>query len=969
MSKQAIKHTLGALTIPLLLAACGDTTTPVSSELDDGNPHIVVTKLAITSSDDPYLLHPVRVAIEAELMGEAYATDLLIALRSSDGETGCVLGAMPVAHAGDVPADGEQEVAPASYVNEAEFVVDRICYELVGRDDVELFASFDPWNRLGDREVVQDETPSAAQLDVYSIVEAAALGVESCTTCETHYSVHETPGLDAQLRELNMSSIVAVLPVAGDSRVEPIVPNRPDFSVTSLARVTGLGKGEGLDDGRVQLSYRIRPLGSSDDGLPLIQRDGDVSGELASVSVPSHGDLTVSSPLYILDETREALTDGAWAQLEEFELVTCLVTDFEQAIYADEAQPRANDCAALPIVIVREQVGADGLPLPNPGAATATDAETWGDSWGANSGYGFGWSGLSFETWLDVNGSDSSTTTYGGISVINPGSWFEAGVLATGTVFDNSVDVVDIYATFIGYDFGGGGVAMGASIFTYEFIPEFEIQLSDGVPLSLQEILDAADLDIETSLTKSVSLVGVSFDDGCGSVSAGLWIEGTIGIDTEQTTITASTTPQGVEVAGTVTPFMDVSAKAGTSVSYGEYVSGGITATLNLLELDVPFTVEVEFIDYSPLSAFRLVFEEYASASLTTLSGDISFSINWKIDWCSWFDPDCSGSHDHTIASWDGFNATFDLFDLTQVLNVGDDKPSGSWCELSTSELYTGDFNADGATDYLCHDTNDGEKWIDYQSGGSFGGTDWSREANWCTGTRQLVVGDFDGDGRDDILCNATDTKSIDYADSNSQFLGTDWSATSYWCGHSGSVLEADDYNNDGRDDLYCYDNTGAKWLDYADANGEFYGTDWSGTTLPTDFCDFYDGEVIALQTDHGRYVKAGDGVAGWVVSQATAIGSWEQFTVVCTGDDVSLKTAHNRYLQANSAASDYIVRQQTSIGSWEKFTAVAQDGSWAFSTAHGRYLQARDSGNNNNWVLKQQSFVGDWEKFVVVPQ
>jgi hypothetical protein len=831
MSTQAIKSTLGSLTIPLLLAACGDTTNPSASEDDISNQRIVVTKLEITSSDDPYLLHPVRVAIEAELTGEAYETDLLIAMRSSDGETGCVLGAMPVAHVGDTLADGDQEHAPASYVNEAEFVVDRICYELAGRDDVELFASFDPWNRLGDREAVADEPSNAQQFDVYSIVEAAALGDADCETCEAHYSVHETPGLDAQLRELNLSSTVAVLPVAGDSRAAPNLRNRPDLSVTSVARITGLGKGDGLDDGRVQMSYRIRPLGSTDEGLPLIQREDDISGELASVAVPSYGDVTVSSPLYILDETREVLVDGAWAQLEEFELVTCLVTDFDQAIYADEAEPRDNDCAALPIVIIREEVGADGNPLPNPGAATATDAEVWGDSWGANSGYGFGYSGLSFETWLDVNGSDSSTTTYGGIAVANPGSWFEAGVLATGTVFGNSVDVVDIYATFIGYDFGGGGVAMGASIFMYEFIPELDIQLSDGVPLSLQEILDAANLDIETSLTKSVALVGVNFDDGCGSVSAGLWIEGTLGIDTEQTTITASTTPQGIEVSGTVTPFMDISAKAGTTVHYGDYVSGGITATLNLLEIDVPFTVEVEFIDYSPLSAFRLVFEEYASAALTTLSGDISFSIQWEL-WCDPF-PGCSGSHNHTIASWDGFNTTVDLFDLTQVLNVGTNKPSGSWCGHATSQLYVGDFNADGASDYLCHDTNDGKKWLDYQSGGTFGGTNWSREAWWCTGTSQLVVGDFNGDNRDDILCNAVGKKSIDYTDVNSQLLGTDWSATSYWCGHTGSVIKAGDYNDDGRDDLYCYDTTGKKWLDYADANGQFGGTDWSGYTLP----------------------------------------------------------------------------------------------------------------------------------------
>jgi hypothetical protein len=427
----------------------------------------------------------------------------------------------------------------------------------------------------------------------------------------------------------------------------------------------------------------------------------------------------ISSPLYIEGDTRETIIDGAWSNVDEFELVTCLQTEFDQAVYAGENQPRANDCAAVPIVVVRQEVDENGLPLPNPGAATARSAEVWGDSWGANSSFGFGYSGLSFETWLDVNGSDGVATTYKGINIHSAGSWYEAGVYAEGTVFDNSVDVLDIYATFIGYDFGGGGVAMGASIFTYEFIPEFEIQLSDGDPVSLQDILDAADLDIETSLSKNLTLVGVNFDDGCGSVDAGLWLSGTIGIDADETTITASTTSQGVEVEGTITPFMDIAAQAGATVNYSEYISGGITATLNLLELDVPFTVAVEVIDYSPLEAFRLAFNEYASALLTTLSGDISFSIKYKIPWpACWVD--CTHSHNHTIASWDGFNTTIEFFDLTQILNTGNNKPATSWCGHSTSKLFTGDFNADGALDYLCHDYNDGKKWIDYQSGGAF---------------------------------------------------------------------------------------------------------------------------------------------------------------------------------------------------------------------------------------------------------
>ncbi|KIG19274.1 hypothetical protein DB30_03830 [Enhygromyxa salina] len=829
MSKQVITRTLCTFAVPLVLATgCGDTTNSDGDEAAVANDHITVTKLEITSADDPQLLHPLRVAINAELSGEAYATDLLIGMRTSDGAAGCVLGAMPVEHTSD-PEQLEGVDSPTAYANEAEFMVDRECYELAGRDDVELFASFDPWNRIGDR-VIDASNPTG--YDIYSVVAAAAVSLEGCETCETQYSLHDNPGLDAQLRELNLSSVVAVVPVAAPDGEAPALVNRPDFSVTSRSRITGLADGKALDEGQVHIAHHIRPLGSTDAGLPLIQRKNDEPSTLANVEVPSNGDLTVSSALYLEDAAREAIVNGAWSNIEEFELVTCLETQFDQAVYPGELEPRANDCAAVPVVIVRQVVGEDGLPVSQPGAASARSAEVWGDSWGANSSYGFGYSGLSFETWLDVNGSDGAATTYKGIEIHSAGSWFEAGVYSEGTVFDNSVDVLDIYATFIGYDFGGGGVAMGASIFTYEFIPEFEIQLSDGDPVSLQDIFDAASLDIDPTLTKSVSLVGVNFDDGCGSVSAGLWLEGTVGIDTEQTTITASTTRQGVEVEGTITPFMDIAAKAGTTVNYSEYVSGGIIATLNLLELDVPFTVGVEVIDYSPLSAVRLVFNEYASAFLTTLSGDITFSINYTIPWpICW--ANCSGDHTHTIASWNGYSTTIDFFDLTQIVNVGDDKPSGTWCTGSTQELFAGDFNGDSATDYLCHGTDNGKKWIDFQSGGAFGGTDWVRSANWCLDSSgELLVGDFNGDGRDDMLCHGSSTKWIDYADANGEFWGTDWSAASTWCTGSNAVLYTDDYDGDGRDDLYCYNKVSdTKYLDYADANGQFGGTDWTGPT------------------------------------------------------------------------------------------------------------------------------------------
>ncbi len=155
------------------------------------------------------------------------------------------------------------------------------------------------------------------------------------------------------------------------------------------------------------------------------------------------------------------------------------------------------------------------------------------------------------------------------------------------------------------------------------------------------------------------------------------------------------------------------------------------------------------------------------------------------------------------------------------------------WCNHDAAELFKGDFNGDGRTDMLCHDNKTGKKWVDLADGaGHFGGTDWSRDAGWCNhATGRLLVGDFNGDARDDILCHdiSTGKKWIDFANASGQFLGTNWSRESNWCRHDNGRLFVGDFNGDGRDDLLCHDvSTGKKWVDLANASGQFLGTDWS---------------------------------------------------------------------------------------------------------------------------------------------
>lgn len=154
-----------------------------------------------------------------------------------------------------------------------------------------------------------------------------------------------------------------------------------------------------------------------------------------------------------------------------------------------------------------------------------------------------------------------------------------------------------------------------------------------------------------------------------------------------------------------------------------------------------------------------------------------------------------------------------------------------AWCSGVSQRLFTGDFNLDRRADLLCFDIVSGIRYVDYSNGGTFAGTDWQNNVAWCNGAADsLLVGDFNGDGRDDLLCHNTVTgkKSIDFADANGQFTGTDWFRDANWCNGATDWLYVGKFNDDAKADLLCLNRaTGIFTIDYADANG-FTGVNWT---------------------------------------------------------------------------------------------------------------------------------------------
>lgn len=140
-----------------------------------------------------------------------------------------------------------------------------------------------------------------------------------------------------------------------------------------------------------------------------------------------------------------------------------------------------------------------------------------------------------------------------------------------------------------------------------------------------------------------------------------------------------------------------------------------------------------------------------------------------------------------------------------------------AWCRTGSTKLFVGDFNGDRRDDLLCQDWQTGGASIKVaNSRGIFVSSDtWRGLHNFCRGSsqRSLHVGDFNGDGKSDLLCytlnrNSRDSLKIAYANKDGNFGNSPIVLiSSDWCSSSHVLLRGvADVNGDGKDDLVCYE-------------------------------------------------------------------------------------------------------------------------------------------------------------------
>ena len=209
----------------------------------------------------------------------------------------------------------------------------------------------------------------------------------------------------------------------------------------------------------------------------------------------------------------------------------------------------------------------------------------------------------------------------------------------------------------------------------------------------------------------------------------------------------------------------------------------------------------------------------------------------------------------------DGFLSPGDVSGLARLYGGGGDVFVGAstggsfgtgltrhdWFCVGDEVCLTGDFNGDGRQDLVTFTRGStADVYVALSTGTGFVGTGWKWHDWFAAGTEIPLVGDFNGDGRDDIATFTRGSTADVYValSTGSSFSGTGWKWHD-WFAAGTEIPLVGDFNGDGRDDIVTFLKGNQGQVYAATSTGSsFVGTGWlwsTGLCLQNDVCGLAD--------------------------------------------------------------------------------------------------------------------------------
>ena len=217
---------------------------------------------------------------------------------------------------------------------------------------------------------------------------------------------------------------------------------------------------------------------------------------------------------------------------------------------------------------------------------------------------------------------------------------------------------------------------------------------------------------------------------------------------------------------------------------------------------------------------------------------DLEFDTGWQ----TWIVGDYDGDGDDDVAGYRKSNETWYAFisdgqSFTAAQAWSSPATAADWSHLG------GDFNGDGKADVASFGPGQARWRVGLSDGAKFSFTDWA-DLTPDDGWGRKRTGDFDGNGRDDIANFYAPSAEwrVSKSQGDNSFSTTKWTDLSPDDGWGDAVVG--DYNGDGKDDIATFLAPSARWyVSVASGPTSFTSTIWGDLSPNSGWQDHVGGD------------------------------------------------------------------------------------------------------------------------------